>query len=204
MTTNQTYFEHITASKLNFTQIATLYTLMCGMMLLGALGLPILLVDHADFSRWTWGGNLWIAIPLSVVLSFVGVLIHEGLHGLFFWLYSGKAQFGAKLWTHMGPVFYATSAGSRFTRLQYAQIGLAPQLLTLFCFTAVVSFQLPAALFYFLIMVGSQNLGGGTFDMYATYRVSRLPSGCLIEDVKDGWKVYRKEPQWESLTPQSK
>ncbi len=190
MATNDTYVEQVTVNGISrFMRLALLMVLFT-LALVVATVVPVVWSGNADYSRWTWGVNLAVVIPLIIGMSILGVIIHESLHGLFFWLYGRSAQFGCKLWTKIGPVFFATSRGNRFTRWQYVQISLAPQLLTLGCLLAVTCFHLPAVLWFCLLAVAAQNLSGGTFDGYAIVRVLRLPKGAMVEDVKDGWKVY--------------
>lgn len=184
-----TYEENVTVNSIPALMRAALIVWAFVLMFAVIVGFSVVWIDNADFTRWAWAVNPWILWPSVVLMAVVQIVVHEGLHGLFFKIYGKFAQFGAA-WTKIGPVFFATSKGNMFTRLQYIQIGLAPQIFTVLCLAAVILFQMPAMAWMLILTVGAQNLGSGIFDMYASYRVLKLPRGAMIEDVKDGWKVY--------------
>lgn len=185
-----TYEEKVTVNDIPFLMRAALIV-WSGVLMIGVmLGFSAAFMGNANFDTWGWAINPWVLTPFVVLTSAVQIAIHEGLHGLFFKVYGKFVQFGFKAWTKVGPVFYATSAGNMFTRFQYMQISLGPQIFTALCFAVVIVFHLPAIFWMVILTMGAQNLGGGIFDMYAAYRVLKLPRGAMIEDVKDGWKVY--------------
>lgn len=124
----------------------------------------------------------WLLIVLGIIA------IHEGLHGVFFWLYSRHLSFGVKWKTKFGPAPYATSSGRMFTKRQYQMIGFAPQFLsaTLLVF-GIVTHDAISAL---LLMAAAANLAGGCIDIWSIYEIQRLPENILVEDTSDGFKVW--------------
>lgn len=185
-----TYEEKVTVNNIPVLMRAALIVWAFALMFGVIIGFSAVFMNNADFSQWAWAVNPWVLAPIVLCTTALQIVLHEGLHGLFFKAYGKFVQFGFKAWTKVGPVFYATSAGNMFTRSQYVQISLGPQLFTALCLSLVILFQMPAILWVLILTMGAQNLGGGIFDMYAAYRVLKLPRGAMIEDVKDGWKVY--------------
>ncbi len=124
----------------------------------------------------------WLGLLLGIVI------IHEGLHGLFFWTYSRRVKFGVKWKTKYGPTPYATSPNSVFTRPQYQIIALAPQILTAVLF--VLSSFLDSSSSAILIIVAIMNLGAGCIDIWSALKVQSFPKKALIEDTQDGFTVW--------------
>jgi hypothetical protein len=114
---------------------------------------------------------------------------HEALHGLVFWIYSRRVSFGFKPWTAVGPVFYAASVGSRFTRRQYQLACIAPQLMTvLLCVVAALG--PPNPVFTGLTYAAALNLSGGVFDLFAYAKLFQFPKDAVVEDSREGMDVY--------------
>ncbi len=149
--------------------------------------------SNADFAKMTWGMHPLVRGVLFVlVVPFLLIVpLHEAMHGLLFWLYSHRVRFGGKLWTSLGPVFWATSPGSRFSKWRYAQIALVPQVLTILAVSLAAFFSWPAIVWVCIVLFAAGNFAGGVFDYYLVVSIVGLPRGVLIEDVKDGWRVYR-------------
>jgi hypothetical protein len=121
--------------------------------------------------------------------TIVFIPLHEAAHGLAFWLYSRRVSFGFKPWTAMGPVFYAASAGSRFSRRQYQMACIAPQFATvIFIIIAVVHFS--DAVTVAAAYAAALNLGGASADLYAFARLARFGDHAVVEDDLDGMQVY--------------
>jgi hypothetical protein len=147
--------------------------------------LPFLLATEMHLSRTSANATL-IAMLIGTA---VFVPAHEAMHGLIFWLYTRRVTFGFKPWTGLGPVFYAASAGSRFSRCQYQLACLAPQLLTvLLALTGAL--PVPDAVAIALAYAATLNLGGGVIDIFVAARLSRFPGGAVVEDSEDGMEVY--------------
>ena len=143
------------------------------------------LIDHIGIGYYS---IIWLALIISMVV------IHEGLHGIFFYAYSKHVNFGIRWKTKVGPTPYATANGQFFTKRQYQIIGLAPQLFTI----ALISItwlltSLPALAI--VIMVAATNLGGGSADLWAVYELAKLPDNIMVEDTKDGFRVWANIPE---------
>jgi hypothetical protein len=128
----------------------------------------------------------WILLFMGCVVATIP--LHEGMHGLFFRLYGGKVKFGAKLWSPLGPVFWATSK-KMFPRRQFQMIGLAPQLLSVALSAVIIFGGFPPIVQMGLIIVVAGNLLGGAFDIYLAILLRRYPSSVMVRDIQDGLEV---------------
>lgn len=137
-------------------------------------------------------GNLalWAVMLLAILVAVV--VLHEGLHGLFFWIFSGKVRFGAKLKTPMGPVFWASSPGSLIPRTKFQIIALAPQSLTVVLFLILALVPLSNTLAYVLLVAAALNLSGGCLDIFVAILLRRYPRSVLIKDMKEGFEAYER------------
>ncbi|HTP13476.1 MAG TPA: DUF3267 domain-containing protein [Bacteroidota bacterium] len=130
--------------------------------------------------------------PLVAYSGLVAVLVgttllHELIHGLFFWLTTRtKPVFGLKL-----LFAYAGAPEWYIPRNQYSVIGLAPFVMISLCgfllipLTPVVAGQL--ILFGMVV-----NAAGAIGDLYVCGRVLRLPLDVLIRDTGYVFDVYGK------------
>lgn len=126
---------------------------------------------------------LWL---ISIPCAFIGVIIiHELIHGLFFWLFTKqRPHFGFK-------VIYAYAAAPTWyiPRNQFIVIGAAPLLLiTLFGLILIPSIPqlfLPALLFAL-----GFNFAGSIGDLYIIWWLLRLPTTILVNDIGDVFTIY--------------
>lgn len=119
---------------------------------------------------------------------------HEAMHGLIFWLYRRRVTFGYKAWTAFGPVFYAASVGSRFSRRQYQLACVAPQFLTILLI-AITLLRPNDAVAMGAAYAAAMNLGGGVVDMFVFILLFSFPKNAVVEDANDGMQVYLKVPE---------
>lgn len=117
------------------------------------------------------------------------ILVHEGLHGLFFKIFGGKVSFGFKMNSVVGPAAYASSP-NLFPRLRFQIVGLAPQILTLASLIALIFIDSPD-IRYVLILIAMLNLGGGFLDLYLVFWLRKFPNNFLVKDTKEGAIVYK-------------
>lgn len=115
---------------------------------------------------------------LILVLLVAGnMVVHELIHGLFFWLFTrARPVFGLSL-----SYAYAAAPGWYIPASQYWIIGLAPLVIIAATGLLVMAFgpltwMLPAA-----IVVGF-NTGGAVGDMWIIYKLLRTSSACLVND----------------------
>ena len=116
----------------------------------------------------------------------VMILVHEGLHGLFFWIFTGtRPRFAFKLY-----YAYASAPGWFIPRWQYFFISLAPLLgITFFAVLGVL--HLPAVFLLPLYLLVIFNSSGAVGDLWVTGRLISAPSGTMIRDFGDAIEFYR-------------
>lgn len=165
-----------------------------GMMFLITLGEHLLGIDPGVATS----SSIQL-LAVAVISVIVVIVLHEGLHGLFFWVFGGKVRFGASFRTGMGPAFWASSPGGLFSKNQFQIIGLAPQLLTMLLLLLLTFASLPNILAYPILLGAAFNVGVGCLDIFTIFLLRRYPKGVLVEDTKDGLRIWeggipRKSP----------
>ena len=144
-------------------------------------------------SEWYYWRLPMMGLKTSLIMVAIAlvatIVLHEALHGLFFWIFGGQVKFGAKAWTAMGPVFWATS-DKLLSKRQYQIVCLAPQILTAICLLLIFTAGLPAIHQVALWIIAVGNLCGGGFDIYISILVGRFSAGAKYRDMKDGLIVY--------------
>ncbi len=123
----------------------------------------------------------------SVGIALIAVLfLHELVHGLFYWLFSGqRPKFGLR-----GPFPYAAArVGVYFPRKQFLSIGLAPLVLL----TAVgLLFMMiaPIGLVPLLLFFVAFNAAGAAGDLIMAIQLISFSSDTLMEDNDAGVTIY--------------
>jgi hypothetical protein len=130
------------------------------------------------------GGVLVFAGLLLLVIVLM-VLLHEAVHGLFFWIF-----------THRKPVFsvrlsyaYAAAPGCYLPRGRYLVVGLAPLVVLTLAGLALIPF-VSSDLLFFLVLFTALNFAGAVGDMWVVGWLFRKGSAVLIQDFGDRIEVY--------------
>lgn len=139
----------------------------------------------------TPNGQLSIVLPIiDAVVAFVLVmLIHEFVHGVFFWWFSGqRPTFGIK-----GLFVYAAEPPEvYFPRNQYIIVGIAPLvLLTLVGLLLMLIVPIVAAPILSLFIVF--NAAGAAGDLIMAVRLISYSHDTLMQDRDTGVIVYGPE-----------
>jgi len=166
---------------------------MVGLNLVG-LCLAMMLMSLGSF---TWGvyPNLWVLIGLEVLALLATIVLHEGLHGLAFWVYTGRVRFGVNLKANLRGSFYTTTTApyplNLLTPRAYIVTALLPQVLTVIGMLLLLH---PSNLVACLgNSMAAYNLGGGAMDLWAANLVRKLPSVCRLEDFSTGLNIWMEE-----------
>jgi hypothetical protein len=124
-----------------------------------------------------------------LVVIVVMMFVHEGFHGLFFWIFSGeKPKFGFK-----GYYAYAGAPGWYFHRGQYMVIGLAPLAgITLLGILGMI--WLPPVLLTPIYLLMVMNASGAVGDMWVVLRLLFSPSDTWALDQGDGVEFFCPAP----------
>ncbi|MEM3426769.1 MAG: DUF3267 domain-containing protein [Nitrososphaerales archaeon] len=163
------------------------------MLALNLFGLSLALgVLLATYDVWSSYSRPLVLVGLAALALVVTVVIHEGLHGLTFRIFTGKAVFGAVLGSPIGFAFYTTSDAPLPSRLltskAYIVTALLPQALTLVA--VAVAYTAPSPFDFLGACIASYNLGGSAADIWTSGLVASLHSGCFLEDTRDGLNIW--------------
>lgn len=126
----------------------------------------------------------WIALLLAITAGML--LLHEAIHGLFFWLFTKmRPVFG------IGPGYaYAAAPGWFLPGRQYLVVGLAPLVVI-----SVMSFLLlavaPPGWFLPVILFASFNASGAVGDIAVAIWLLRQSRECLANDRGDAVTLYK-------------
>ena len=121
------------------------------------------------------------AVIGMIVGMVVYIFIHEGVHGFFIKMFSGKPPFyGKELKKGM---FYAGS-NCFFGKLAYIVIALAPLIVWGIVIARMLS-ELSARspqFWWYLYAIQIFNFTGSAGDVYITWRILRMPKEVLVQD----------------------
>ena len=121
---------------------------------------------------------------LSLIIM---IILHEGIHALFFWLFSKKpVKFG---FLSSGLAFYAACPGQYFSRSAYMVIALSP--LLIICALAFIGMSvLPPGLLFALMCIFVLNFAGASGDLYYAFRIILAPKHSYALDTEDGMQIF--------------
>ncbi len=136
-----------------------------------------------------FGFNLWDPF-LELFLLVVILILHEGIHGIFFKLFKpeNKVKFGV-IWKSL--MLYATSPGSLYSRGQMLIIGLAPFIVNSLLLTLLLALGWLPAFYY--IFLASLHAAGCVGDFYYVYVLAwkHRSHKILVEVTENGLKIFQ-------------
>ena len=121
--------------------------------------------------------DLLIFLGILLAVTVVMLFVHEGFHGLCFWIFTKSRP----IFAFKGYYAYAAAPDWYLPKGQYLVTGLAPLVgITVIC--VVLMFVLPAAwmrpLYWMLVF----NSSGAAADLWMVYGLLRSPSELLAHD----------------------
>ena len=124
-------------------------------------------------------------ILILLVLTFLMVFLHEGIHGLFFWIFSKeKPRFGFRL-----VYAYAGSPGWYFAKWPYMIIGISPLvIITIIGFLLLIF--VPAGWILPIMLFITLNAGGAAGDIYTVFWLLPKPGNILVHDSGERVKIF--------------
>jgi hypothetical protein len=152
------------------------------------IGLALILRGEEEIS-FTFDNILLALLALlgAVLVVFLMIVVHEGIHGICFWyLTGGKPKFGFK-----GFYAYAAVPDWYLPRRTYFVVALAPLVVV----TAVGILLMPFValeLLPFLLLWLVSNFAGSIGDVAVVIFLLRKPSTVYINDFGDGISIYCK------------
>jgi hypothetical protein len=140
--------------------------------------------------------NFSISGPAQILLFLVYIallyaaviLLHEAVHGVFFWLYTRtRPKFAFKVW-----YAYATAPGWFLPRGQYAVVAIAP-LVVLSLLGIVLFLFVPASLLTPILLFITFNASGAVGDIVVFFWLFSKPPTCMASDQGDAVTLYVPE-----------
>ncbi len=154
--------------------------------------IPSIWMDGRVFiERMSQGGVefkvIFRTILLTLGLLFAVFTTHEGIHGLFFKLFSpeSKIKFG-----YMSGMLYATAPGEVYSRKQYIIIILMP-FIVITSILLILMFTFPHVSYKYLLAI---HTGGCAGDFYYVYLMMKYKHLKYAEDTDVGMTLYKTEP----------
>jgi hypothetical protein len=148
--------------------------------------------ELTNYSTFTL--KLSLANIFSIILVVLtAILIHELIHGVFFWIYTGeRPQFAFK-------ILYAFAAAPEWyiPKTKFIIIGLSPVILISSCVILLLIF-IPPNLVKYLTIAGIFNFVGSTGDLLVITWLLLQPKDCLIIDSGDSFSVYINKSDFET------
>jgi len=129
--------------------------------------------------------NSWTGILMLIGSLLLMVILHEGFHGLFFWLFTkARPRFAFR-----GAYAYAALEGWYFPRKYYAVISMTP-LIGISLLAAVLFSFAPVEVMVWAWAIAIFNGSGAVGDLAVTVLMLFKPAGCLVEDQGDKMNFY--------------
>ncbi len=146
-------------------------------------------IEYATLTAFAWlqaVGSL-AAVLIVAAIELVMVLLHEAVHGAFFWIFTRQRPvFGLKL----PYAAYAAAPDWFLPRNQHLAVGLGPfVLITVAGMILLPIIPAPAVLALLLIVVS--NAAGAVGDLLMIAWLLRHPSESLVRDTGSAISVYR-------------
>lgn len=154
--------------------------------LFGWLFLRLTLLLRPEFASYRLTlTSIWGIVALLVV--YAGVLVlHELVHGLFFWLVTReRPHFGFK-----GVYAYASAPGWFISRNPYLAVGLSPLVVISVLGIALIPF-VPLGAIIPLLFALTANASGAVGDLATTVILLSHPPVALVRDTGDAFTVYQ-------------
>ena len=147
-----------------------------------------LIVLVRGVSAWNVPGDESLLFMLLILAGYaLTLIVHEGFHGLFFWLYTRSRPVFALKWSYA----YAAAPGWFIPKRQYWLIGLAPLIGVSLLGVLLLPFLPLTWLLAWLVAVAS-NVAGAVGDMYVVLKLAFAPEDTLVNDRGDAIAFYQR------------
>ena len=134
-------------------------------------------------------GTFWL-IAAVLGLTVVHILVHEAIHGVFFWWFTRAQPKFAFRWTHA----YAAAPTWYIPRNAYLVTALAPLIIITLAGLLMVPY-VPSSWLLPLWFVLTSNAGGAAGDVLVGLWLLRQPIDCLANDRGDAVTLYNRTAQ---------
>ena len=178
-----------TLKQATFRDILFMGVISLVVMLVSLVAVSLVVGAATGSDRITFEGRVFIiGLVTGIVL---GIVLHEFVHGVFFFAFGARPRLGFKLWTRFGPVFYATAPGGYLRRGEYAAVGLAPTVfLTMLLLIVLALVSASGLLTAVVLWAFLFNAVGSAGDLLIIRRVMSYPGTTCFQDTKDGFAAF--------------
>lgn len=146
---------------------------------------PSILTDVTISFSGSNSGSFFNFLLFLFLVVVVMIILHEGIHGLFFWLFTGdRPKFGFK-----GSYAYAAAPSWYLPKNAYLMIALSP-LVILSGLGLAALMIVPTAWIPAIILFITLNASGAVGDIYVTGWLLKHSEDLLIQDFGDRMHVY--------------
>lgn len=130
------------------------------------------------------GGVLHVLLAV-VLVTVVMIVLHEAVHGFFFWLFTRSLpKFAFK-----GIYAYAAAPQWYLPKIQYLVVGLAPLVLLSLGGVALM-LVVPQSYFIILLLFLVTNASGAIGDLWVVVWLVRQPGACYANDQGDAVELF--------------
>ncbi len=129
--------------------------------------------------------RLLLFIVAALVINMLVVVLHEAVHGLFFWLFTGsRPGFAFKIW-----YAYASAPSWYLPRGQYFIVAVSPLVVLTLLGFALVPF-VPSWMLLPLLLFLTLNASGAVGDIAVAVWLLFQPPSCMVNDHGDAVTLY--------------
>lgn len=134
--------------------------------------------------------GIFQALGVVLLVTAVMIVLHEGVHGFFFWRFTGvRPHFGLR-----GAYAYAAAPDWYLPKRKYLVVALAP-LVVLSLLGVALMAVIPPEGFILLILFLVSNASGAVGDIWVAVWLLRQPEPCFANDEGDAVTLYRFKPE---------
>ena len=169
-----------------FMNLAGLVLLIFSIWLFGWLAIQLRGNSANSFSLQISSiSTILLAVGKLLITIVVTLIIHEGIHALFFWIFSGqKPVVGFK-----GTYAYAAMPDWYFPRNQFIVIGISP-LILLTILGVLLLATLPIALLNLVLIALIINTSGAVGDLFVVFWLMTKPKETFAHDKIESIEFY--------------
>ncbi len=132
-------------------------------------------------------GGIFLIVGGVLGAQMVIVLFHEVTHGAAMRLFGAHPVFG---FIPKGLMFYATSPGYAYPRIQYFWVGMAPLIFLDLFFLLLLLLPIGMAGAAIVAALAALNTGGAAGDLWILAILRKYSSRAYIMDEKDGMRIF--------------
>jgi len=134
--------------------------------------------------------NLFYSFIILMIVIFIMVILHEGLHGVFFWAFTrSRPKFALK-----GFYAYAAAPDWYIPKNAYMIVALAPFLMISFMGIYLISF-IPVSIVFPMIVLLTLNASGSVGDLWVFFWLLFKPGQYYLLDQGDKIKLFETSPK---------